>query len=56
MSWGLLKVLHENHGAISYLDVLRKTRALLVGKYSQIPQMSAGREMDVEGTVFSLYA
>jgi hypothetical protein len=35
---------------------LKQTRALLVGKYSQVPQMSAGRPMDVENTVFSLYA
>jgi hypothetical protein len=56
MSWGLLKVLYAEHGKITYLDVLKETRSLLVGKYSQVPQMSAGRPMDVENTVFSLYA
>jgi hypothetical protein len=39
MSWGLLKVLHKEHGTITYLDVLKETRVLLEGKYSQIPQV-----------------
>lgn len=54
MSWGLLQVLNQKTGQITYLDVLKETRGLLQGKYSQIPQMSSGKEMDVKNGIFSL--
>ncbi|KXS14785.1 peptidase C14 [Gonapodya prolifera JEL478] len=43
MSWALLSVLHQNPRQ-SYSDVLRNTRQMLANKYSQIPQLSVGRQ------------
>ncbi|KAJ3372560.1 Ca(2+)-dependent cysteine protease [Kappamyces sp. JEL0680] len=46
MSWALLKVLREDDN-LPLNEVLRRTRDLLMGKYSQIPQMSTGHEINV---------
>ncbi|KAI9597076.1 caspase domain-containing protein [Syncephalis fuscata] len=47
MSHALIKVLKENP-RINYTDLLYKLRNELKGKYTQIPQMSTGRPMDME--------
>lgn len=48
MSWAFLQVMRENDGRLSHVDVLRNTRRLLKGRYSQIPQLSAGMEMNLD--------
>ena len=43
----LLKVLNENRGPMSWLELLRKMRTVLSQKgYDQIPQLSASRMLD----------
>lgn len=46
LSWALLQVLAKNPNP-SYLQLLKETRDLLHGKYSQVPQMSTGQLTDV---------
>ncbi|RKP10957.1 peptidase C14, caspase domain-containing protein [Thamnocephalis sphaerospora] len=46
MSYALIKVLNQ-HDSITYTDLLHKLRDELKGKYTQIPQMSTGRPMDM---------
>jgi hypothetical protein len=46
MSWALLKSLRANPMQ-SYAQVLGSTRDLLRAKYSQIPQLSSGKQIDV---------
>ena len=47
----LLKVLYADHHApaedLSFQDVLTKVRGVLQGRYTQIPQLSSSRPMDV---------
>jgi hypothetical protein len=53
MSWAILKVL-ENRQEIKLNELLVELRGLLKGHYKQVPQMSTGYEINVEGTQFSL--
>jgi hypothetical protein len=39
MSWAFIKTMKEFPGQ-SYVEILRRTRALLSQKYAQIPQLS----------------
>ncbi|KAI9204859.1 peptidase C14, caspase domain-containing protein [Polychytrium aggregatum] len=41
LSWALMTVLQRNPNP-TYTELLRETRGLLQGKYSQVPQMSTG--------------
>ena len=47
----LLKVLYADHHApaenLSFQDVLTKVRGVLQGRYTQIPQLSSSRPMDI---------
>ncbi|KAJ3049026.1 Ca(2+)-dependent cysteine protease [Rhizophlyctis rosea] len=54
MSWALLQTLEDNHHRLTYMDVLSQTRALLAGKYKQVPQMSTAAKVDVGSTMFSI--
>ncbi|KAJ9057971.1 Ca(2+)-dependent cysteine protease [Entomophthora muscae] len=47
MSFALIKALSGNPYGLSYLQLLDQIRAILRGKYSQIPQLSSGRPMDM---------
>jgi len=45
----LLQVLYKNQKNLSFVDVLTKMRTVLRGrKYTQVPQLSASRKMDVQ--------
>lgn len=46
LSYALLSVLRQG-GNKSYLTILKETRVILYGKYTQIPQLSTGFEMDM---------
>ena len=46
MSWGFLESMRE-YGDQTYLQVLQNTRGLLRQKYTQIPQLSVGYQMDL---------
>jgi hypothetical protein len=46
LSHALLSVLGQG-GSKSYLTVLKETRVILFGKYTQVPQLSTGFEMDM---------
>ncbi|KAI9223699.1 caspase domain-containing protein [Blastocladiella britannica] len=50
MSYALKRVLEENMGSdLSYSDLLIKMRRILrKGKYDQVPQLTAGRQLDME--------
>ncbi|KAJ3227005.1 Ca(2+)-dependent cysteine protease [Clydaea vesicula] len=50
MSWALLECLNMHSSPVTYLQVLKETRALLHGKYEQIPQLSTGFETDMDNT------
>lgn len=52
MSWGLLTTI-KNNPYQTYNQILQSTRQLLMGKYSQTPQLSSGRAVDMN-TVFLL--
>merc|ERR1712065_28375 len=51
MSYSLIKAF-EDHGVNqTYAELLRNVRTTLLGKYSQIPQMSVGHRMvNMDGT------
>jgi metacaspase-1 len=46
MSWSFLETMRQNDEQ-TYLEILQNTRALLKGKYSQVPQLSLGYQMDL---------
>ena len=48
MSWAFLETMKECDGDESYVDILRNTRQRLKENYSQIPQLTCGREIDLE--------
>jgi len=50
MSWAFIKTMREFPGQ-SYVDILRRTRALLSQEYAQIPQLSVGAEFDLNQPV-----
>mmetsp|Transcript_18008 Transcript_18008/g.19796 ORF Transcript_18008/g.19796 Transcript_18008/m.19796 type:complete len:367 (-) Transcript_18008:27-1127(-) len=48
MSYALIKTLeknHKRHQQITYTELLREMRTVLEGKYTQVPQLSAGRKL-----------
>ncbi|KAJ9049401.1 Ca(2+)-dependent cysteine protease [Entomophthora muscae] len=47
MSYALITTLNKNPHNLSYLQLLKEVRDILRGKYSQIPQLSSGRPMDM---------
>jgi hypothetical protein len=47
MSWGFLEAMKDSQGQVSYLELLQTTRGKLEGQYSQIPQLSLGKKMDL---------
>ena len=49
MSWAFLQTMHKNKKGAqqSYIEVLHNTRELLKGKYTQVPQLSVGKEQDL---------
>ncbi|KAI9204858.1 caspase domain-containing protein [Polychytrium aggregatum] len=53
LSWALMTVLQRNPNP-TYAELLRETRGLLQGKYSQVPQMSTGFQMDVANGRFQV--
>lgn len=55
MSWGLKRVMENHQGRpVPYVQVLKELRENLKGKYSQIPQLSAGFHTDMNQS-FLLY-
>ncbi|OMJ12727.1 Metacaspase-1 [Smittium culicis] len=50
MSWALTNSLYEKPRQ-TYIELLNDIRTRLAGKYTQVPQLSSGREMDMN-TVF----
>ena len=48
MSWALLKALREHGNNQTYVDLLKNLRANLEGKYTQVPQMSTGHQMNMK--------
>lgn len=48
MSYAFLTTMKQKGPKQSYIDVLTNTRSVLKGKYTQIPQLSAQHEMDLE--------
>ena len=53
MSWALIKVLSA-HKDITYTQMLGEVREVLQGKFSQIPQLSAGSKLQLGSTKFIL--
>lgn len=53
MSYSFIKAMEKHNFNVTYQDLLRSIREILQGKYSQLPQMSAGRKlrMDVPFTM-----
>lgn len=47
MSWGLLTTL-EQQPQQTYAQILQNTRNLLLGKYTQIPQLAVGAETNMD--------
>jgi len=47
MSWGLIEAFKEKGLEQTYVELLANVRAKLQGKFSQIPQMSAGHRMNM---------
>ncbi|KAI0244063.1 Ca(2+)-dependent cysteine protease, partial [Massospora cicadina] len=47
MSHALIKALSNNPHNMSYLQLLTEVRKILKGKYTQVPQLSSGRPMDM---------
>jgi hypothetical protein len=47
MSYAFLETMKQHGPKQSYLQVLTNTRAVLKGKYTQIPQLSVGYEQDL---------
>lgn len=48
MSWAFLETMRSTDGNQSYVDILRNTRGHLQQKYSQIPQLSCGEQIDLD--------
>jgi len=47
MSWAFLECMREGGPDQSFLGVLQRTRQILQGRYSQVPQLSVGYEQDL---------
>lgn len=47
MSYAFIKAFKENPN-LTYTDLLKTVRATMAGKFSQVPQLSAGRQMDLK--------
>ncbi|KAK5166993.1 uncharacterized protein LTR77_007722 [Saxophila tyrrhenica] len=47
MSYAFLETMKKHGPKQSYIDVLANTRAVLQGKYTQVPQLSVGYEQDL---------
>ncbi|KAJ9048574.1 Ca(2+)-dependent cysteine protease [Entomophthora muscae] len=47
MSFALIKVLSSNPHGLSYIELLARVRSILKAKYTQVPQLSSGRPMDM---------
>ena len=50
LTWCLLKTLNENNN-LTWKDLLINMRTLLKPKYSQIPQLSSGKLIDINGAI-----
>ena len=50
LTWCLLKTLNENNN-LTWKDLLINMRTLLKPKYSQIPQLSSGKLIDINGPI-----
>ncbi|KAF2097341.1 putative metacaspase [Rhizodiscina lignyota] len=51
MSWAFLETVRA-YGNLSYLQLLQNTRWLLRQRYTQVPQLSVGSEMDLNQPLF----
>lgn len=51
MSWAFVKTISENKN-LSWKDLLLGMRELLSDKYIQIPQLSSGKNMDINSKIF----
>lgn len=47
MSWAFLECMREYGREQSFLEVLQRTRRILAGRFSQVPQLSVGYEQDL---------
>lgn len=47
MSWGLLTTLQQQPNQ-TYAQILQNTRQLLLGKYTQIPQLAVGAQTNMD--------
>lgn len=50
MSYALIKALSRNPHNMTYIQLLTEVRGILRGKYTQVPQLSSGRPMDMHST------
>lgn len=50
LTWSLLKTLNENNN-LTWKDLLINMRTLLKSKYTQIPQLSSGKLIDINGPI-----
>lgn len=51
MSWAFLETMRV-YGNQTYIQVLQNTRGLLKQRYTQIPQLSVGDVMDLNGSLY----
>lgn len=47
MSYALMDALNKNHDHLTYTGLLQTLRTILAGKFSQVPQMTAGRRVNM---------
>jgi len=47
MSYALMEAMNKSNGNLTFTGLLQELRAILNGKFSQVPQMSAGRRCNM---------
>jgi hypothetical protein len=52
MSWAFITAFDQGGLKQSYVDLLKRIRELLTKKYSQVPQMSSGRKLNLSTVDF----
>lgn len=52
-SWAFTKAFKE-HGSMTYTEMLQEVRSNLHGKYSQVPQLSAGHKLRLDSAPFKM--
>ena len=54
LTFGLLKALRDHKSNLTYEELLLETRKCLQGKYTQVPQLCVGEELDIKSVKFTM--